>query len=90
MTKLEKLRLLSTVRELTLVIGLVIVFIAIGWQGQREHAWLQQCALRTHGSIEHEPTNPSAAQSGIISWHYFVRTPDGRRVEYGDRYKEDR
>lgn len=63
-------------------------------QQAEKMAWLKLCAAQTHGWIEREATgdtvwsdskgNPTGS---TVNWEYYVRTPEGRRINYRDDYK---
>jgi hypothetical protein len=82
---------------------LVAFFTFIGWAVYAQakldiqtQSWLQDCAVRTHGSLEREADgedfytdSKGAPSSSSVRWHYYVRTRSGKRIEYKQPFEEE-
>lgn len=86
--------------QISILVVCFVIFIWAAIVGAKESAkqmtWLRMAAAETHGWIDREATgdtvwtNSDGHPTGsTVNWHYFVRTPSGRRIEYGDKYEAE-
>lgn len=84
-------QVIALIGGVTLILWVCIV----SYQQQAEKmAWLRLCAAQTHGWLEREAVgdtvftdskgNPTGS---TVKFEYYVRTPEGRRINYRDDYK---
>lgn len=86
----------------TVIISLILftVVAGIAWLGYdaecKRQIWLRDCAKATHGWVEREYVGETIHRddkgnqtSTSANFNYYVRTPSGRRINYGDDYSAE-
>ncbi len=84
-------QLIGNVIGIIFVIGIIWLSFTCSVEQQK---WLYRCAAATNGSVEREATGESyytdskgRPSSASTTWHYYVRTGHGKRIEYGQNYE---
>ena len=71
------------------IILVIVLFCLSFYCTYQEQKWLKEVAIKTNGSIEREPVGEfyntdshGRPTSSTVQFHYYVRTGEGKRIDY--------